>query len=298
MKRKNIKELIRHNGTVCGICFDENDKIVLINSKRFGQDEYWEIPGGIVEENENPVNTIKREIREEIGCNVIELRELIRFNTSVGLTDEVVSLYKCRIDNHNVKSEYKLLRISIKELIRMVDNGEIMDVKTIQAANELRNKYLKNFEKEYSEIISIWDIQDSLLQAYRTIFITSQSVLFSISVFISTSIKPYYIFFVFPMGLYLLWLMYKLTRKRGFGVWFCQLQILKIEKNSFYFTGKFLTEFKKFMQLSNKKKAIILKNDKIGKGLISDRTRKSMDFEISGIFLALWIALVVVTLLI
>lgn len=180
----------------------------------------------------------------------------------------------------------------------MKKEDKTLGVKTIQTKDQLDFIELIDDGSEYSNIISIWDIQDSLLQAYRTIFLTSQSVLFSISVFIATTNKPYYVFFIFPIGVYLLWLMYSLTRKRGYGVWYCQLQILNIENHSYTHRGFFLTEFKKFMQKTDSQKRQILMNDRIGKGLIIDNIRKRMDIQITAIFFVLWFALTIITFLI
>lgn len=44
----------------------------------------WEFPGGKVEPGENPAAAIVREIREELGCDVIIIRPLARFPFDYG----------------------------------------------------------------------------------------------------------------------------------------------------------------------------------------------------------------------
>jgi len=52
---------------VSGICFTENQKIILVNDGR-----NWQIPGGAPEVNESIEKTLIREIREEACAEVID----------------------------------------------------------------------------------------------------------------------------------------------------------------------------------------------------------------------------------
>lgn len=299
MNRKELTEIINHNGTVAGICLDKNDNVIVINTKRFGFAEFYEIPGGIIDEEESAESAIKREIKEETGFDIKNVKELSRFYTSVGITNELVTIFLCEIEESKASGEYDILRFSVEELKNLIESDKITDIKTIQAFNLLEKMSLKNsknLDNEYSKILSIWSIQDSLLQSYRSIFLSSQSVLFSISVFIATSKEPLFMFFIFPIGLYLLYLMFKLTRKRGMGVWYCQLHILKIENNEYNQSKDFMTEFKEFMTAKYKKNRNEIENSNYSKILLKDSIRKSMDFKISIIFLILWLALSIVTL--
>ena len=51
--------------------------------------EYWEIPGGVVEENESPKQTVEREVLEEIGLEInVSLCLAIHYRSAQGIQDE------------------------------------------------------------------------------------------------------------------------------------------------------------------------------------------------------------------
>ena len=49
-----------------GIVLNENDEILLVNNPRRG----WEFPGGQIENGENVIDAVKREIMEETGVEI------------------------------------------------------------------------------------------------------------------------------------------------------------------------------------------------------------------------------------
>ncbi|OGG05659.1 hypothetical protein A2872_04555 [Candidatus Gottesmanbacteria bacterium RIFCSPHIGHO2_01_FULL_42_12] len=60
---------------------DENGN-VLLNHRYDHQQEVedvWEIVGGGIEENELPINTIKREIKEELGYEIDDEKDCLKF---------------------------------------------------------------------------------------------------------------------------------------------------------------------------------------------------------------------------
>lgn len=83
----------------------------------------------------------------------------------------------------------------------------------------------------YNQIIAMWDIQDSLLQSYRNIFLTSQSIIFAIAVFIVSGSNPYLGSLLFVVGIFMIfWLWIPICKSRGYDVWFFHLQLLYHEE--------------------------------------------------------------------
>lgn len=57
-----------------GLVTNDDGKLLIV---RGGRDRYWELPGGKLEFNEQPEETLKREIGEELGIEDAEIGELL-----------------------------------------------------------------------------------------------------------------------------------------------------------------------------------------------------------------------------
>jgi ADP-ribose pyrophosphatase YjhB (NUDIX family) len=62
--------------TACAVCVDDERRILLV--RRAGEvfHRYWDLPGGFVDEDEHPLDTIRRELEEETGLEVEPLEFL------------------------------------------------------------------------------------------------------------------------------------------------------------------------------------------------------------------------------
>ena len=89
------REIVRHPGAV-GIVPVDDTHVWLVRQPREAADDpdMLEIPAGkLDEEGEEPLDTGKRELAEEIGQGADEWEHLKTFFTSVGFCDEQVHLY-------------------------------------------------------------------------------------------------------------------------------------------------------------------------------------------------------------
>ncbi len=101
-----------------------------------------------------------------------------------------------------------------------------------------------NYERR-DELLSHWQIQESLLQNYRTLFLTSQSIIFSIA---ATNISFMSFMAMLVLGWVLIWKWREITNARGLDVTYFQTQLLYLEKG--IQPGKIFTEFR-FWKNSN-----------------------------------------------
>jgi GDP-mannose pyrophosphatase NudK len=107
---------------------------------------------GLLEENEPPEESIKREIEEETGFVVNSVNKVTEVYTSAGSLTELLYLYTAEYSPDQRKSkgggleeegeELDVLEIPFDRALEMVDNGEIKDAKTIIILQHARLKQL------------------------------------------------------------------------------------------------------------------------------------------------------------
>ena len=126
-KKYSKREIVDHVKGVGIIAFDGEDSIYLVRQYRKAIDEFTlEIPAGLVEVNEKPIETAKRELQEEIGYKPLDIEYLFDMHASPGFTNDKLSFFLAK--NLEEKKSYK-----IEDVYNMVINGEITDAKTIIA---------------------------------------------------------------------------------------------------------------------------------------------------------------------
>jgi hypothetical protein len=143
---------------------------------------------------------------------------------------------------------------------------------------------------EYERLIYFATLQDSLLQSYRNILLSSQSILFGIAVFIASGANPLFVFFLLPIALYMIRKWMQIAQSRGFDVWFFHLRLLRAERGTPPKADLF-RRFKEWQSRSVDSKASELGADDDGKKLLASSTRTVMERNIPVAFGLLWLVL-------
>ena len=91
---ENGYEIARTPDAVAIVALDTAGRIVLVRQQRTAVgDTLLELPAGLIDEGEEPLETAKRELREETGLHGGRWRELASFWTSPGFVDERVTVF-------------------------------------------------------------------------------------------------------------------------------------------------------------------------------------------------------------
>lgn len=136
--QESFREVVKHSGGVV-ILAKKEDKILLVKQFRYPMKEVlYELPAGKLEIGEDPFEAAKRELEEETGYCANKWTDLGFVYTSPGYSDEKLYLYEaedlefthCHPDEGEIIQafEYKY-----DDVLKMIDNGEINDAKTLCA---------------------------------------------------------------------------------------------------------------------------------------------------------------------
>jgi 8-oxo-dGTP pyrophosphatase MutT (NUDIX family) len=92
------RDVAVHKGAVAILAINDLGEIGFVRQYRATFDSYlWEIPAGTRDvEGEDTLDTAKRELREELGCEAQQWRLLGRFMNSPGWTNQVITIYEAR----------------------------------------------------------------------------------------------------------------------------------------------------------------------------------------------------------
>jgi len=133
------RDYIAHPGAVAVAALDEKNELYFVRQFRYvcGR-EMLEIPAGVLEKGENPMDAGLRELKEETGATCSEIKSLGEFYATPGCTNEKIYLYYARVESVGEQEldedEFvNVVKIPLKKAVEMVLDNEIKDGKT-QAA--------------------------------------------------------------------------------------------------------------------------------------------------------------------
>lgn len=138
------------------------NKLIFVNQFRYPtykKNQGWliEAIAGIVEPDETPEVTARREVQEEIGLNISRLEHISSFYPSPGGSSERIHLFYTEVSGENAKykktggllsegEDIKAEELSLDDALNKIKSGEIMDAKTIIGIYWMENRLLKKIK--------------------------------------------------------------------------------------------------------------------------------------------------------
>ena len=134
------RDIVRSPGAVAVVAIDDADHVVLLRHYRPSVDRMLvEIPAGMRDvPGEDPLDTAKRELREEAGLEAGEWELLHVFLPAPGMTDSTVHVYSARElrtvarETHGPEEEHmEVMSVPLAKGLSMIHDGSIEDAKTV-----------------------------------------------------------------------------------------------------------------------------------------------------------------------
>jgi ADP-ribose pyrophosphatase len=92
--KEGTRELIEHPGSVVIVPVTTDGKVLFVRQFRYATGGYLlELPAGLIDEGEDPEESAKRELLEEVSYEAGTIRELCKVYISPGYTEEITTIY-------------------------------------------------------------------------------------------------------------------------------------------------------------------------------------------------------------
>jgi ADP-ribose pyrophosphatase len=135
---KTERELVSHREAVAVVAVNDKQELLMVTQYRYpiGRD-MLELPAGLIDEGEAPLETAKRELKEETGYEAKKWELLTTTYSSPGSHDEKIYIYLAEELTHVSElslDEDERLTLSIEsfgDIMKGIKTGEIQDGKTI-----------------------------------------------------------------------------------------------------------------------------------------------------------------------
>jgi len=135
--RKRTYDLVDHKDAVTIVPVNQEGEVLFIKQYRVGARDYLlELPAGVMDEGEDPLDTAMRELREETGMAAKEMIKLGGFYMTPGYSNEFMTVFLAK-DLYPAPLEMdddeflNLIKIPLNEAYEKARNGEILDGKSI-----------------------------------------------------------------------------------------------------------------------------------------------------------------------
>lgn len=131
------RAIVHHRGSAVMMAVDDRKRILLVRQYRLPAERYlWELPAGSVDPGEKPLQTAKRELKEETGYRAKSWQKLVSFFPSPGFLSEKMNIYLATgltageaapMEDERIETRW----FTTQEMDAAIDANEIQDAKTM-----------------------------------------------------------------------------------------------------------------------------------------------------------------------
>ncbi|OGN94430.1 MAG: hypothetical protein A2Z75_03180 [Chloroflexi bacterium RBG_13_50_10] len=131
------REVVEHSDCVAVVVLDSKDRAILVRQYREAVGKtLLEIPAGSIDPGEQPINSVRRELQEEIGYLPNKIDKLGGFYAAPGYCTEYLHLYMAtylipsRLEAEDTE-DIEVVRVPLSKVADLIASGEICDAKSI-----------------------------------------------------------------------------------------------------------------------------------------------------------------------
>jgi ADP-ribose pyrophosphatase len=135
--RNATREYIVHPGAAAVLAYVDERTLLFVRQYRYAPRRHFvELPAGKIDPGEDPLATMKRELREECGFEAAEWRHLGTLHPAIGFCDEHIEIYLARDLTHvghgpDDDEFLEVLTLTVDEGMDWIRQGKISDGKSI-----------------------------------------------------------------------------------------------------------------------------------------------------------------------
>lgn len=137
--RSGVYGVVRFKHLALGcVPLHDDGTVTLVGQHRYPLDEWsWEIPEGGGRKTHDPLDEIRRELREETGLSATEWIPLGKLNMSNSVSDEIAMVWLARglteggSELESSEGDLKVKRIPFAEAVEMAIDGRLSDSITV-----------------------------------------------------------------------------------------------------------------------------------------------------------------------
>lgn len=146
---KNMtREVVLRGNAAAVIAIDKDNKIIFVKQYRHAAKTFvLEIPAGMIDGDESPLNAAVRELEEETGYKTKNIQLVNWTYSAIGFCTEKIYLYIAKeleqsVQNFDEDEYIELERYTLDEALKMIFDGSIYDSKTVMGI--LAYNYMNN----------------------------------------------------------------------------------------------------------------------------------------------------------
>ncbi|MFR0356915.1 NUDIX domain-containing protein [Streptomyces sediminimaris] len=131
--------LVRLHHVAIAAVLDDKDRVLMLWRYRFVPGSFgWELPGGIVDDGEDPADTALREVEEETGWRPDALKHVITYQPMVGMVDSPHEIFVGRGAEHvgdptDIEESGYVAWVPLADIPALMERDQLMGSGTLVA---------------------------------------------------------------------------------------------------------------------------------------------------------------------